>query len=171
MYSDDHGETWKRSEPLGWIDPSDESMSVETEGGRIYMNMRSRQQKHMRAYAWSDDGGETWSKVEFDNGMPEPSVQGSVVRYTTADEHGKNRVLLAHPSSRTERAQLTVRMSYDECRTWPVAKVLQPGSSAYSDLAIASDKTVLCLYEADEYSKFILTRFNLAWLTDGADNP
>ena len=170
MYSDDHGETWKRSEPLD-VDLSDESMSVETEGGRIYMNMRSRQQKHMRAYSWSEDGGETWSKVEFDNGMPEPSVQGSVVRYTTDDDDGKNRVLLAHPSSQTERAQLTVRMSYDECRTWPVAKLLQPGSSAYSDLAIASDKTVLCLYEADKYSKFILARFNLAWLTDGADNP
>ena len=168
MYSDDHGETWKRSEPLD-IDLSDESMSVETAGGRIYMNMRSRQQKHMRAYAWSEDGGETWAKVEFDAGLPEPSVQGSVVRFTTADADGKNRVLLAHPSSQTERARLTVRMSYDECRTWPVEKMLHEGSSAYSDLAIAPDGTALCLYEADKYSKFVLARFNLQWLTDGAD--
>ena len=53
MYSDDHGQTWRRSQPLD-IDLSDESMSVETADGRIYMNMRSRQKKHLRAYAWSE---------------------------------------------------------------------------------------------------------------------
>ena len=118
-------------------------MSVETVDGRIYMNMRSRQNKLLRAYAWSEDGGETWSEVKFDPGMPEPSVQGSLVRFTTADKHGRNRVLLAHPSSRTERARLTVRMSYDECRTWPVAKLLHQEYSGYSDMAIAPDMTVL----------------------------
>ena len=168
MYSDDHGETWKRSTPLD-IDLSDESMSVETVDGRVYMNMRSRQEKHMRAYSWSEDEGQTWSKVQFDREMPEPSVQGSVVRFTKADRYGRNRVLLAHPSSRTERAQLTMRMSYDECETFPVSKVLHAGSAAYSDLAIASDMTILCLYEADSYSKLEMARFTLEWLTDGQD--
>ena len=169
MYSDDQGETWRRSPPLD-IDLSDESMSVETVDGRIYMNMRSRQKKHLRAYAWSDDGGETWSEVNFDPGMPEPSVQGSVVRFTTADQHGRNRVLLAHPSSQTERALLTVRMSYDECRTWPVAKLLHQEYSGYSDLAIAPDMTVLCLYESEWHARMILARFTLDWLTGGADS-
>ena len=169
MYSDDHGQTWRRSQPLD-IDLSDESMSVETADGRIYMNMRSRQKKHLRAYAWSSDGGETWSEVAFDPGMPEPSVQGSVVRFTTADKHGRNRVLLAHPSSQTERARLTVRMSYDECRTWPVAKLLHQEYSGYSDLAIAPDMTVLCLYESEWHARMILARFTLDWLTDGADS-
>ena len=169
MYSDDHGETWQRSQPLD-IDLSDESMSVETVDGRIYMNMRSRQDKLLRAYAWSDDGGETWSEVNFDPGMPEPSVQGSLVRFTTADEHGRNRVLLVHPSSQTERALLTVRMSYDECRTWPVAKLLHREYSGYSDLAIAPDMTVLCLYESEWHARMILARFTLGWLTDGADS-
>ena len=169
MYSDDHGETWRRSPPLD-IDLSDESMSVETVDGRIYMNMRSRQNKLLRAYAWSEDGGETWSEVNFDPGMPEPSVQGSLVRFTTADKHGRNRVLLAHPSSRTERARLTVRMSYDECRTWPVAKLLHQEYSGYSDMAIAPDMTVLCLYESEWHARMILARFTLDWLTDGADS-
>ena len=169
MYSDDQGETWRRSQPLD-IDLSDESMSVETVDGRIYMNMRSRQDKLLRAYAWSDDGGETWSEVNFDPGMPEPSVHGSLVRFTTADEHGRNRVLLVHPSSQTERALLTVRMSYDECRTWPVAKLLHQEYSGYSDLAIAPDMTVLCLYESEWHARMILARFTLGWLTDGADS-
>lgn len=168
MYSDDHGATWQRSAPLD-SDLSDESMSVETAAGRIYMNMRSRQEKRRRAYAWSEDGGQTWSDVRFHQDMPEPSVQGSVVRFTRAERHGRNRVLLAHPSSPTERALLTVRMSYDECETFPVAKVLYAGSAAYSDLAIAPDMTILCLYEADSYSQIAMARFSLEWLTDGKD--
>jgi sialidase-1 len=168
MYSDDHGETWQRSTPLD-SDLSDESMSVETVDGRIYMNMRSRQEKRMRAHSWSEDGGQTWSGVKFNEGMPEPSVQGSVVRFTRADSGGKNRVLLAHPSSRKERALLTVRLSYDECETFPISKVLHAGSAAYSDLAIAPDMTILCLYEADSYSKIGIARFSLEWLTDGQD--
>ena len=169
MYSDDHGATWKRSAPLD-SDLSDESMSVETAAGRIYMNMRSRQERRRRAYAWSEDGGKTWSDVRFHQDMPEPSVQGSVVRFTRAERHGRNRVLLAHPASPIERAQLTVRMSYDECETFPVAKVLHKGSAAYSDLAIAPDMTILCLYEADSYSQIMLARFSLEWLTDGKDD-
>ncbi len=42
--------------------------------------------------------------------------------------------------------------------------------AAYSDLAIADDMTILCLYEADQYSKLALARFNLEWLTDGNDS-
>ena len=117
-----------------------------------------------------DDGGVSWSPVQFDQSLPEPSVQGSLVRLTDQERFLKNRVLLAHPSSQTERKQLTVRTSYDECQTWPVSKVLHEGSAAYSDLAIADDMTILCLYEADQYSKLALARFNLEWLTDGNDS-
>ena len=169
MYSDDHGTTWKRGKSLD-MDLSDEAMAVETADGSIYMNMRSRQEKRMRAFAWSEDGGVSWSPVQFDQSLPEPSVQGSVIRFTDEERFSKNRVLLAHPSSQTERKQFTVRMSYDECRTWPVSKVVHEGSAAYSDLAVADDMTILSLYEADQYSKLALARFNLEWLTDGNDS-
>jgi sialidase-1 len=169
MYSDDHGATWKRGKSLD-MDLSDEAMAVETADGSIYMNMRSRREKRMRAFAWSEDGGVSWSPVQFDQSLPEPSVQGSVIRFTDEERFSKNRVLLAHPSSQTERKQFTVRMSYDECRTWPVSKVVHEGSAAYSDLAVADDMTILSLYEADQYSKLALARFNLEWLTDGNDS-
>lgn len=60
-------------------------------------------------------------------------------------------------------------MSYDEYRTWPVAKVTHRGSAAYSDLAVAKDHTVLLLYEAENYETINLIRFNVEWLTDGKD--
>ncbi|MCU0871289.1 MAG: glycoside hydrolase, partial [Pirellulaceae bacterium] len=59
--------------------------------------------------------------------------------------------------------------------------VLQSGPSAYSDLAVLPDGTVLCFYEnGDErsprkhgrpwaYSFLTLAHFNLEWLTEGRE--
>ena len=64
---------------------------------------------------------------------------------------------------------MTIRLSYDECRTWPMSKVLDTEYSGYSDLAVTGDGTVLCLYETEGCRKITLARFNLPWLTDGKD--
>lgn len=64
---------------------------------------------------------------------------------------------------------MTVRVTYDEGKTWPAAKVLYAGSSAYSDLGVLPDGTIGCLYERDGYKKISFARFRLAWLTDGKD--
>jgi len=169
FYSDDHGASWKRGDALE-SNMSDECEVVETADGRVYMNMRSRQGKHRRAYAWSKDGGVSWTKVKYDERLSESSCQGSVIRFTGQDRFGKNRVLLANPASDTDRSKLAVRISYDECQTWSVSKVVDEGSVAYSDLAIAPDMTILCLYDANGYTKLVLARFNLAWLTNGTDH-
>ena len=169
FFSDDRGATWQRGAKMT-TDASDECLAVETADGAVYMNMRSRQNRHCRAYSWSRDRGETWSAVEFDPTLPEPSCQGGIVRFSTRDRAAKNRVLLSHPAHPQERAELTVRLSYDECRTWPVARVLHDGSGAYSDLAVTADDQILCLYEADAYSRLVLARFDLEWLTQGQDS-
>ena len=67
---------------------------------------------------------------------------------------------------------MTLRMSYDECRSWDVSKVLYVGPSAYSDLAVLPDMTVACLYErgcVHRRESIRLAQFNVEWLTDGAD--
>jgi len=169
FYSDDQGARWKLAQPLD-RNTSDECEVVELMDGTLYMNMRSRLGKRRRAYAHSKDGGRTWSSVRYDPSLPEPSCQGSLVRFTDATRFRKNRVLLATPANPDARTQLTVRVSYDECRTWAASKVLRSGSSAYSDLAITDDYHALCLYEADDYSKIVLARFDVDWLTDGKDS-
>jgi len=134
--------------------------------------MRSGKGKFQRAYAWSDDGGETWSEVRWDDTLVEPSCQASVVRFTDERRHDKNRVLFSNPAS-TERERLTVRLSYDECQTWTAGKVLHGGPAAYSDLAVAPDMTICCLYENGQehpYERITLAQFNLEWLTDDADH-
>jgi sialidase-1 len=114
-----------------------------------------------------------------------PVCFASVLRLSGAPE--RSRLLFANPDSRTKartianwggrtRENLTLKLSYDGGRTWPVAKVLEPGRSAYSDLTVLRDGTILCLYEhgymADNpYNTRYMTvaRFNLEWLTDGRD--
>ena len=168
IYSDDHGESWTRGEMLT-RDASDECAVVETTDGSVYMNARSRGGRCQRAVAWSGDGGHSWSDVGYDPGQPEPSCQGSLVRLSRADgAGGGNRVLLAHPSDPRERRCLTLRLSLDECRSWPVSRVITEGRAAYSDLAVAPDGGILCLYEGER--GLVLARLGVEWL-EGNGRP
>ena len=169
IYSDDGGKTWNRASALDH-DASDECEVVELVDGSLYMNMRSRQGKKQRAYSFSRDGGQTWSIVKFDARLPEPSCQGSIIRFTSTPQFHRNRILFCSPSAPAARTCLTVRVSYDECRSWPVSKVLYSGPSAYSDLAVTTDGRVLCLFEADNYKRLVLAKFKIEWLTDGKDS-
>ncbi len=169
FYSDDHGASWKLGQPLT-RNASDECDVVELADGTVYLNARSRQGKRQRAYALSSDGGHTWSEVKYDPSQPEPSCDGGLVRLTDTARFDRSRVLVASPADPNARRTMTVRLSYDECRTWPVSKVVYEGPSAYVDLAVCRDQQVLCLYEADNYAKIVLARFNLEWLTDGKDS-
>jgi len=183
IYSDDGGKTWQRgaivaneTEPL--TNPS-ESVVVQRADGTVLINMRSESQERRRAVAHSPDGATKWTKPTFDPQLPEPICMASIVRLTEKPAAAKNRILFANPHNpdSRERKNLTVKLSYDECRTWPVARTLEAGVSAYSDLAVGPDGTIYCFYErgaADGKSAFksrtlCLARFNLEWLTEGKD--
>jgi len=78
---------------------------------------------------------------------------------------------------------VTIKISRDGGRTWPTGKLVQPGPSAYSDLAVLPDGVVLCLYENGAgkpvvkrkrdwtYTRLTLARFNLEWLQQAASQP
>jgi sialidase-1 len=169
FYSDDHGDSWRLGQPLT-RNASDECDVVELTDGGVYVNARSRQGKRQRAYAFSSDGGHSWSEVEYDPGQPEPSCDGGLIRLTDTTGFHKSRVLVASPTNPNARKTMTVRLSYDECRTWPVSTVVYDGPSAYVDLAVNRDHQVLCLFEADNYATIRLARFDIEWLTDGKDS-
>jgi sialidase-1 len=68
------------------------------------------------------------------------------------------------PAGRGKRRNLTIKLSRDDGKTWPIQKTLDEGPSAYSDLAILPDGTILCLYEQDQ--SIACARFGLDWLTE-----
>jgi sialidase-1 len=169
IFSDDGGATWR----LGGVGESktDESTVLELADGSLYLNMRNCRGTHRRAYSLSSDGGMTWSPLAEDAALVEPVCQASVLRLSTVKSGGENRVLFSNPAS-TRRENLTVRMSRDECKTWPVAKMLWAGPAAYSDLVVGADGMIGCLFECGAQGPregIVFAQFSLEWLTDGAD--
>jgi hypothetical protein len=93
---------------------------------------------------YGNNGGESWSDlIELDD-LPEPICQASIVRFTDETSHDKNRIVFDMLNSAT-RENLTLRVNYDECKTWATSKVLYTGPAAYSDMAVAPDMTLCCL--------------------------
>ena len=176
VYSDDHGSTWQMGGTVGPY--MSESTIVELSDGTLHFNMRNYTKR--RALASSADGGISFSELWFDKALIDPICQASIIRFTDSDTHDRNRILFCNPACQETlfnyftRYGMTVRLSYDECKTWECAKVLHVGSAAYSDLAIASDMTICCLYERADfpkllYEKIMFANFNIEWLTDGVD--
>ena len=167
IHSDDHGETWQ----LGGIIPDDrvnECEAVELSDGRVLMNMRNYRPPILRAVSVSEDEGRTWSEVSYDERLIGPICQGSIRRFTTEEGADRDCILFSNPASETAREKVTVRVSYDECRTWPVSKQLHAGPSAYSCLAALPGGVIGCLYErgeSDYWETITLARFNMEWLT------
>ncbi len=168
VYSDDHGKTWNRSAP---IRPGcNESQTFERADGTVVMNMRSYNGKGCRAVAESEDGGRTWSAISHDSALIESVCQASVLRYSWPDgDRERSRVLFSNPATKRGRTRMTVRVSYDEGRTWPAARLIHAGGSAYSCLVKMPEGTVGCLYEKDGYRSITLATMSIEWLDAAAE--
>ena len=131
--SDDHGKTWIMGEPTD--SGMNECAVVELVDGRLMLNMRSYRGKNRRAVALSRDGGTTWGHSIDDPTLVEPVCQASFIRFTDTRRFWKNRLLFSNPASKA-RNKLTVRISYDEGKTWPLGNILNLGPAAYSSLTV-----------------------------------
>jgi len=158
FYSDDHGKTFQLGKPTDW--GMNECEAAELADGRLLLSMRNYHGKNQRAFATSHDAGQTWSEPEHHDQVYCPTCQSSIHRYAWQP----NIILYAGPGG-GGRNNLTIRASYDEGKTWPVARLLHKGGSAYSDLAVLPDASICCLYEADGYKTITFAKFPLGWLT------
>ena len=165
LYSDDHGKTWQIGGVLG---PGvNECKVAELSDESLVLNMRNypKGDRRQRAVARSKDGGATWSAVSHDAALVEPICHAGLVRVDGA----RPVFVFSNPAHESKREKLTVRVSEDDCRSWPHSRVLHAGPAAYSDLAVPGDGTVLCLYERGEkssYERITLARFGIGWVKD-----
>jgi sialidase-1 len=68
---------------------------------------------------------------------------------------------------------MTVRLSYDEGKTWPVKRTIHEADAAYSCLAALPGGDIGLLYERGQTNaaeKITFARFSLNWLTGGKDS-
>jgi sialidase-1 len=169
VISDDHGRNWK----LGGSTPQDqvnECEVVELTESRLLLNMRNyRPDQRARQQAVSNDGGMTWTDQRHVPELIEPICQASIRRLTWPVADRQSIILFSNPAS-TRRENLTLRASFDEGQTWPVARPLDPRPSAYSCLAALPDGSVGILYEAGDrtpYEALVFARLPRDWLKDG----
>jgi sialidase-1 len=187
IFSDDSGKTWHAGEiavpnTSEWINPN-ETVVVQLADGRVMLNVRSESKTNRRLILTSKDGATAWSQPRSDDALLEPICMASIVRVSEKPQSDRNRIAFANPHNLSradgkeapgkgrDRKNLAIKLTYDEGETWRVNKVLEPGPSAYSDMAMARDGTILCFYEsgAGNNAHLTLARFNLEWLTDGKD--
>lgn len=166
VYSDDEGETWQVSDKA--MDGGDEAKVVELNDGSILLSSRTAGN---RLWAKSTDRGQTWGPK---NTWPEiwgNACDADIVRYTsTLDGYDKNRLLHTLPNAKN-RTNVSMWVSYDEGKTWPLKKTICKGESAYSSITILPDGTIGVYVEEDEsipYKMYFLN-FSLNWLSDGRD--
>lgn len=183
VYSDDRGVTWQAGDlvardPDPLPNPS-ETAVIETAPGRVLLAIRSESHRNRRALATGPDGATGWSHPVFHETLPEPVCMAGLARFEPAAPDLPPVLLFSNPASLEKnphapatsasriRQNLTVRASRDGGLTWPDAIVLEPGPSAYSDLAVAPDGTILCFYERGTrgpYEKLTLARLPAAGL-------
>lgn len=163
VISDDHGATWR----LAGRTPEhqvNECEVAELSADRLMLNMRNYYAgKHHRQTAISRDGGLTWGEQRLDPTLIEPRCQASLRAYGWTGERTREVLLFSNPAHETARLNMTVRISRDEGATWPEARVLHPGPSAYSDLVIFDRAHAACLYEAGEkhpYERIVFSAFS-----------
>jgi sialidase-1 len=154
--SDDGGATWQSGEIAAGrgddvVNPS-ETVVVEVAPGKVMLNIRNESPRHRRASVWSANGATGWSRPEFNETLLEPVCMASIVRQADGSLVFSNPATLepnpARPTAiALQRQNLGLRLSRDAGQTWSEPLVLEPGLSAYSDLAVAPDGTILCFYE------------------------
>ncbi|MEM7236085.1 MAG: sialidase family protein, partial [Planctomycetota bacterium] len=134
VYSDDHGETWH----IGAVTDHglNECEAVELADGSVMLNSRNHGvDSNYRGVSISKDGGETFDSFRRDPQLLEPRCQASIRRYRWPQTNRQGVILFSNPAQRW-REHIMLRMSYDEGKTWPDARVVYPYTAAYSDIAV-----------------------------------
>jgi sialidase-1 len=163
-YTDDHGKTFKISEDVN-MPGGNEVMAAELTGNKLMMNIRNQLGNvKQRIVSISNDGGKSWNTTRFDNHLPDPVCQGSILNI---GGKMKNVLAVCNDADTTNRDNLTLRISFDEGKSWKINKLIAKAPegykgdySAYSDLVKLSGYTVGILYEKDGYKQIVFTPIN-----------
>ena len=176
FFSDDHGETWHPSGAGQADGVVIEAATVVLANGDTMVNHRTMgSRRRVSIYA---EGGTRLADTYVDDYLPEPFCHASLARYSYAADGGADRILFVNPpnappegETKGARANITMRLSEDDGKTWSAARSLYAGPSGYSDTAVLADGTILCLFEngdAKYNDRLSCARLNLAWLKEDA---
>lgn len=159
MYSKDGGQTWKTGKRAA-AESTTENMAVQLSDGSIMLNMRfggnSRDtgRTNGRVVAVTKDLGQSWAiHPTSRKALPEPACMASIIRHGYI-KNGKERsvLLFSNPDSKTARKNQTIKISYDDGKTWSEKKLLldEEKGRGYSCLTSIDSNTIGILYEGSQ---------------------
>jgi sialidase-1 len=161
FFTSDHGKTFRLGASIN-APGSNESMATELSESKLMMNSRNQSgDVRARIVSISSDGGASWDTTYFDRTLVDPVNQGSIV---TLCNKKKNSILaFCNAADNKRRDNLTLRISYDNGKTWKKNIVIAKSPdnkgdyAAYSDIIKLSKKKIGVLYEKENYSKIVFT--------------
>ncbi|MDR6782176.1 arylsulfatase A-like enzyme [Pedobacter africanus] len=158
-YSKDGGKTWKTSK-AAVAESTTENMAVELTDGTLMLNMRSNKNTtdtsstNGRAVAITRNLGKDWDlHSSSHNALQEPTCMASIIRHDFEYKGKKRSVLLfSNPDSKTIRKNLSIKISFDDGKTWSDKKILldEEKSRGYSCLTSIDNNTIGILYESSQ---------------------
>ncbi|WP_270407145.1 sialidase family protein [Brachybacterium paraconglomeratum] len=150
LWSDDHGETWHRGEPVG--EDMDETTIVELSDGRILLNSRDHARGGHRRIALSSDGGETWADLGIDEQFVDPGNNAQLARRFPEAQPGDPRaqeLLFTNSHDPFARRLGTLSRSLDDGATWEPVGLFEPGNLDYSVVQPLDDGAIGILWEVE----------------------
>jgi sialidase-1 len=153
-FSDDHGKSFHLSDSF-ILGGSNEATAAELSGGRLMINARNQKGDiRQRIVGISLNNGETWDSTYFDKNLPDPVCEGSILNL------GGQKLAFSNAADTKNRNNLTLRISYDEGKTWKKSILVDSNSNksdftAYSDIVKLSKKKIGIIYERDDYKEIV----------------
>ena len=167
LYSDDGGSTWFPSNPFPILGTSEPGL-IELNDGSIYYNARTHIRTGNKIVGKSINGGKTWINSRqddelFDGPPDEYGCKGAILRLPFKD---KDIILFSGPGRRDKRDDITVQVSFDGGKSWPVKRIIKKGPGNYTWMAAGRNGTITegIIYLLS--NKDWMARFNLAWIIE-----
>jgi len=125
IWSRDHGIQWNIG--IGAKSNTTESQVIEMDSGDLMLNMRDnrnsedKSETNGRSVAITSDLGKTWTEDNSAKGiLIEPVCMGSIIKEDfEINDASQKLVLFSNPASKLQRKNISIRISFDDGRTWP----------------------------------------------------
>ena len=156
--SENGGRTWRTGNPA--FEGTTECAVVQLENGDIMLNCRytanrNRKSPNGRVVMVTSDRGRTWREHSTSRRvLTEPVCMASLHRPSwTEDGRERSILLFANPDSWQGRRNMTVKVSFDDGKTWPRSHWIlldELKSRGYSCLTSVDEHTIGILYESSQ---------------------
>ena len=98
-----------------------------------------------RCVAISRNGGKNWRAYEYDPVLAGRTCNSGILRYSY--ENPSRLIFCNNFNNSSRRVNGTIRISYDNGKTWKISKQIVPGDFGYSQLCKLSDGSVGVVFE------------------------